>query len=226
MIKSKFAILLFGLAGSGKGTQGRLICDNFNLLDVSAGDLLRSKIASGNIGLEAVKAIAAGHLIPANEVVHTVFDKISNSNLEGFTGFLLDGFPRNLEQDDLFRNKLEGDDAIDLAIWLDVEEKELFSRLSSRLYCSKCSKMYYSDGDSSESTKKICKFCGNTEFVCRNDDKKLSSIQKRFEIFRLETFKVIERYRKDGVLAIFNGLGDIKDIAKKIEAVVRDVVKK
>jgi adenylate kinase len=137
-------ILLFGPPGSGKGTQGRLIIEwlRNKIPSISTGDMLRSEIAAGSpLGLEARAIIAAGGLVPDDVVNRMVASRTSRPDCA--EGFLLDGYPRTVEQAEYLDELLkERNQPQPIVIHLDVPADVLVGRMISRRQCSKCGQMY------------------------------------------------------------------------------------
>lgn len=127
-----FNLVLFGPPGSGKGTQSQNIIDNFGLVHISTGDLLRHEVSTATpLGLEAKKFMDAGALVPDEVVIGMIGSKLDAT--ENAAGFIFDGFPRTVAQAEALDRLLEFKKApIDIVISLVVPEDELIARLVNR----------------------------------------------------------------------------------------------
>ncbi len=184
-------VVLFGPPGAGKGTQGELLARRFGLMRLSTGDMLREALAAGTpLGLEARRVMNAGELVPDSVILGMV--KESMQTEEARFGVLLDGFPRTLAQ-------AEGLDALlqDLSrsltgvLVLEVDDETLFKRLSGRVYCPRCGRVYnlYFDPPSTHGS---CGECGGAP-VQRPDDAP-ETVRKRLEVYRKQTEPLLEYY--------------------------------
>ena len=123
-------LLFLGPPGAGKGTQAKLLATALGIPHISTGDMLRSAVAAGtDLGRRAESIMAAGDLVPDDLVVALVEERLAEA--DALCGYLLDGFPRNVEQARALDDAV-GDDAIELALLLDVPEDELVDRLLKR----------------------------------------------------------------------------------------------
>ena len=178
-----FNLILFGPPGSGKGTQSEKIVQQFGLVHLSTGDLLRREIAEKTpLGLEASRFMEKGQLVP-DEVVIGMID----SSLEkhgGAKGFLFDGFPRTVAQAEALDKLLSlKKTAICKVLALEVSEEELVKRLLLR-------------GETSN----------------RPDDRDEAIIRRRYQVYKAETEAVAEHYQKLGKLERIKGEGTVADI--------------
>ena len=183
-------ILLIGIQGCGKGTQAKILEENFGWKHITTGNLLRENIErKTELGLTAKKFMDAGELVPDKYVFQIVEDALAIAE----KGTILDGFPRNMEQ----LKYLEKNFTIDKVILLELSDEKALERVSSRRNCVDCKKDYnllYSkpkvDG--------VCDVCGG-EIVQRDDDHE-SAILKRIEKFYDDTSDVISYFSDKGKL--------------------------
>jgi adenylate kinase len=180
-------IVLFGPPGAGKGTQAEKIIDKYNLIHLSTGDILRSELASEtSLGLEAKKYMDKGELVPDEVVTGMIGSKIDKS--PGARGFIFDGFPRTTAQaQSLDDLLLKKGTPVTAMLMLTVEREELVKRLLNR-------------GKDSG----------------RSDDRDISIIEKRIDVYNNETAPVIDYYSKQGKYIPVNGMGSIEDIFKSL----------
>lgn len=209
-------IVLIGPPGCGKGTQSSIIADYFNLSRVVAGDIIRSFIKNSTqseIAKRINEIVSLGKLIDSRLVFEMIKDFISNNNSK--SGYLFDGYPRNIEQDSYF-NKLITSDQKTLYINFLIDEKFLITRLCDRYQCTDCGTIY---NKSLSPTKEHgqCDKCNSVNFIHRNDDE-INVIQHRIKEFNKETIPLIEKYRqlnKDNFIEI-DANRPVLEISKEI----------
>ena len=186
-------IVLLGAPGAGKGTQASLIENKFNLVHVSTGDIFRANIKGGTpIGKLAKSYIDAGKLVPDEVTCEIVRNRLAEDDVK--SGYMLDGFPRNLFQAaelDKFAN-------IDLCVNIDVDVALLMDRICGRRVCS-CGESYHVSTLNGATT---CAKCGKPLY--RRDDDNPETVQKRLDTYFTETAPLIEYYEKQGTLFTVN----------------------
>ncbi len=203
-------IVLLGPPGSGKGTQAERLEDELGFVRISTGDLLREAVRNQTeLGKQAKGFMDKGQLVPNELVIGLMKEKIDK--LEG--GYILDGFPRTVEQADV----LESITSIDHAINLDVDDEELVSRLTKRRSCPECNAVFHLLYKKPQ-TEGVCDRC-NGELYQRSDDSE-DTVRNRLNVYRESTFPLIDFYEKRGVLRNIDGIGDIDDIFQAIEALL------
>jgi adenylate kinase len=206
-------VLLLGAPGAGKGTQSKRLAEAFGLDHVTTGDALRANkdMDLGHMDTEYDTPRAymeAGELVPdavVNEIVRTA--------LAAAEGYVLDGYPRNLEQAEY----LAGITDLDVAVFLDVSEAELVDRLTGRRVCSECGANYHVDFDPPE-TPGVCDECGG-DLIQRDDDTE-ETVRERLRVYEENTAPVVERYREAGVLVEVDG----EETPDEVFAAVREAV--
>ena len=206
-------LILLGPPGAGKGTQAKLLAEKFNIQQVSTGDILRQAVKNKTeMGLKAKSYMDQGKLVPDDVVIGIIKDRLNNPDCS--TGFILDGFPRTIQQAEalsqaLKKMKMDIDHLIDIKIDFD----NLIQRLTVRWTCRECGEGFHKA--SNPPTKEgICDKC-NGELYQRDDDKE-KTIQKRFEVYKNETEPVKDYYRKNGKLNTIKGDGSIQEIFSNI----------
>ncbi len=203
-------IVLLGPPGSGKGTQAERLEDELGFVRLSTGDLLREAVRKQTeLGKQAKEFMDKGQLVPNELVIGLMKERIDN--MEG--GYILDGFPRTVEQADV----LESITSIDHAINLDVDDEELVSRLTKRRSCPECNAVFHLLYKPPK-TEGVCDRC-NGELYQRSDDTE-ETVRNRLKVYRESTFPLIEFYEKRGVLRNIDGIGDIDDIFQAIKALL------
>jgi adenylate kinase len=210
-------LILLGAPGSGKGTQGEFLEKKLGNIKISTGDLLREEIESQTeVGKQVQKLVSEGKFASNETVVDLVRKKISQ-NLK--QGFMLDGFPRNIDQAEELEVILKGLSAkIDYVINFDVEDKEILRRIFGRFSCVNCKANYHK---SSKMPKKegVCDECGGTKFVTRKDDTE-EVVRRRLEEYRKQTLPLVQYYEGKGVLINIDANDQIDKIQKKIESII------
>ena len=181
-------IVLLGIQGSGKGTVVENISNKLDFEYISTGLLLRDEISSGSrLGLQVKDIINRGELVNTNLVIELIFKRLRNNNKPHV---IFDGFPRSLSQAKEFEKLCEPD----LVIFLNLTKENAIKRILNRLNCPKCGLI-----TSEERVKNgICPSCG-AKLVRREDDT-VEAINKRFEQYYLETYPLIDYYKKQNLL--------------------------
>ncbi len=210
-------VILLGPPGAGKGTQAKMIEDQFGLKQLSSGDMLRSAVAAGTeVGKRAKAYMDDGKLVPDEVVVDIVFDTIDS--LGHTNGFILDGFPRTARQAEALDTKLAASGRrIDWAILFDVDNELLVKRIAGRFTCATCGEGYH-DIFKRPAKEGVCDRCGGTEFKRRADDNE-ATVRKRLEVYHAETAPLIDYYRAAGKLRAIDGEQPIEDVAQAVRTV-------
>jgi adenylate kinase len=210
-------VILLGPPGSGKGTQAACVAGELDMAHISTGDLLREAVKAGSeLGREAEGYMKKGALVPDGIMLGLIEKELSGL---GGRGWLLDGFPRTLQQaEDLSRvlDKLELD--IDRAILIDVEPEAIVQRLTNRRVCPKCNAVYNIESNP-PGTEGRCDECG-TELVQRPDDEE-ATVRRRLEVYEEQTAPLIEYYGTHDDLVKVQGAGEIEEINAEIIRALR-----
>lgn len=206
-------IILLGAPGSGKGTQAKKLMDDFGFPQISTGNLLRQAIADGTeIGKQAKAIMAAGNLV-SDEIVLDLI-RVSLDSPSSHSGFILDGYPRNIAQAESLDELLTViNQPLNHTVLIDVDSDTLVKRLSGRRMCSLTGKIlniYYSD----QSEIDECLSAGG-ELIQRSDDN-IESITNRINVYREQTEPLLEYYQSMGLLIIADGNGDIDQVYKRV----------
>lgn len=197
MKKGVLRAVLFGPQGSGKGTQGVRLAEHFGVPLIGSGEMLRQEIAAETpIGNIVKSYIERGALVPDEMVRGIIQAKIQTRAPE--EGFILDGYPRNVDQAESLDNVVD----INLAIQIKITDDAAVERILYRRSCSKCKKVFMK-GDAAVETN-VCDTCGG-ELVQRNDDKEESVVRRRLEEYHFMTEPLAVYYRQRGVLLAVKG---------------------
>jgi adenylate kinase len=197
-------LVLVGPPGAGKGTQASLLAEHYKIPHISTGDIFRANLKSGTaLGLQAKGFMDKGELVPDSVTNEMVKDRLRNAS-----GFLLDGFPRNVAQAEVLQSFLNEKGApLNAVVEFQINNEEIIKRLSSRRTCRGCGKVF--PGQVSK-----CDSCGG-EIYQRDDDKE-SVIARRLEVYGEQTAPIIDYYRKAGLLVAISATGEVSAITKDV----------
>ncbi len=201
-------VILLGGPGAGKGTQAERIVTAYGLPHVSTGEMLRDAAAHGTeMGLAAQRYMKAGELVPDEVVIGVVRDRLAEADTAA--GFLLDGFPRTLEQARRLDEMLAvAGRAVTQVVLIDVPEDELVRRISGRRSCGDCGKLYNVHFDPPK-VAGVCDVCGGA-LTQRADDNE-ETVRNRLAVYRDQTEPLVDYYRQKGVLGEAYGGGKLPD---------------
>lgn len=211
-------LILLGPPGAGKGTQAKLLTEKFNIQQISTGDILRRSVQDRTeMGLKAKCYMDQGKLVPDDLVIEIIKKRLGNSDC--LSGFILDGFPRTIQQAEALTQALEqvGQD-IDHVIDIEVDYESLIQRLTGRWVCRECGEGYHKTSNPSKKDG-VCDKCGG-ELYQREDDKE-ETIQKRLEVYKKETEPLKDFYRKLEKLKTVEGTGGIQKILLSISNLIQ-----
>jgi len=216
--QSAAKLILLGPPGAGKGTQARMLQEQFGLVQLSTGDLLRAAVAAGTeAGKQAKAVMEAGDLVSDEIVIAILRDRMADDDCE--RGVILDGFPRTTAQaealDDLMS---ESDTKIDAAISLEVDDAAMVTRIAGRYTCGNCGEGYH-DKFKQPQTEGTCDKCGGTEMSRRADDN-AETVSQRLKAYHAQTAPLIAYYDDKCALKRVDAMGDIDTIAKELTAIV------
>jgi len=211
MRKKTIRAVLFGPQGCGKGTQGQLLADRFDIPLIGAGDLFRSEIAAKTqLGKLAKQYVDSGKLAPDELVNAVILSQLKKYDLS--RGYILDGYPRNIEQ----ANSMDRLSKINLAIYIKISDAEAIRRLAGRRQCTDCKSTFHLT-DAPSAKPGICSICSGP-LKKRADDVE-DIIRQRLAAFHFVTEPLAAYYRQQGVLLQING-------EQSIQYVFADLIKK
>lgn len=208
-------LILLGPPGAGKGTQAKFLVDAYSIPQLSTGDMLREAVAAGtDIGKKAKAVMDAGKLVSDDIMVGIISERISQEDCEN--GFILDGFPRTLEQADALYALLDDKDMkIDHVISLAVDDEALVERISGRYTCGNCGEGYH-DKFKQPEKEGVCDRCGGTEFKRRPDDN-AETLKTRLFAYYKDTAPLLGYYHAYRLLETVDGMGEIADVTAAIK---------
>lgn len=214
-------LIVLGPPGAGKGTQAQRLMTKYGLVQLSTGDMLRAAVAAQSpVGLEAKAIMEAGKLVPDTVVTGIISDRLDDDDVKG--GFILDGFPRTLNQADALESLLaEKVMPLDGVILLEVDDEALIERVAGRFTCASCGAGYH---DSFKPTKTggVCDVCGSAEFKRRPDDN-AETMRTRLQAYYKDTAPLVGYYHAKGRLKHIDGMADIDAVGKEIDAALADL---
>ncbi|MGH1578150.1 adenylate kinase [Planktotalea sp.] len=215
-------LILLGPPGAGKGTQARVLEEQFGLVQLSTGDLLRAAVAAGTDAGKAAKAVMeAGDLVSDEIVINILRDRLKEDDCA--KGVILDGFPRTTVQAEALDTLLaETGQKINAAVSLEVDDAEMVTRISGRFTCGGCGEGYH---DSFKPTAKTntCDKCGSTDMKRRADDN-AETVGQRLEAYHAQTAPLITYYDGKGALKTIDAMGDIARISKDLATLVAKAI--
>jgi adenylate kinase len=207
----KNILILLGLPGCGKGTQAKKIAQDYGYIHVSAGHLLRNEVEEKtDLGLQIAEIISKGLFVSDEIISNLLFAK-----LEIDKKYILDGFPRCINQAEklesfLLKNNLK----IQKVVYLDLLETEIIARITGRRICKNCGKEYNVYIDHNQRT--LCENCGITLSTRSDDNEEI--ITKRLEIYKRETYPLIDYYLAKDELVKINASDTPENVYKMILA--------
>jgi adenylate kinase len=210
-------IILLGPPGVGKGTQAVALGKELNILHICSGDLLRQAVAEGSeLGRQAKDFMYRGELVPDNLVSQLIQQRLSQQDAK--KGFVLDGYPRNINQAIALDRMLIGNNqSIDMVFCLDASQEVIIQRLSGRRLCSNCQANFHVK-NMPPKKEDICDYCGGKLY--RRQDDNEETIKNRLKVYQQETLSLIEYYKNKNILQhiIADEEADIvlKDMLKRL----------
>jgi adenylate kinase len=214
-------LILLGPPGAGKGTQARRLEQQFGLVQLSTGDLLRAAVAAGTeAGKQAKAVMDAGGLVSDDIVLAILRDRMQEDDTG--KGVILDGFPRTAGQAQALDALLADQGmALGAAISLEVDDAAMIERVAGRYTCAGCGEGYH-DSFKTPAIEGVCDTCSGTEFKRRADDN-AETAGARLQAYHDQTAPLIAYYDSKGALRRVDAMGDIERIARDLGAIVQEV---
>lgn len=205
-------LIMLGAPGSGKGTQAKFIVKQYDIPQISTGDLLRAAVKEATeLGLKAQEYMNTGNLVPDDLVILLLKERISQDDCSG--GFILDGFPRNLAQ----AKALEDITDVDLVISISVDYNLLVERITGRRTCKNCGTIFHIQYQPPQE-KNNCDKCSG-DLIQREDDTVLI-VKKRLKTYENETKPLIEYYKNQKILETLVSDGTIDEMRQKVNSLL------
>jgi adenylate kinase len=214
-------VVLLGAPGAGKGTQCKRIVDRYGLSHLSSGDILRQQRAAGTgLGKKAQSYMDSGALVPDDVIVEMMVDAIRGTPKEGF---VLDGFPRTVNQAvELDKSLASSGEQIDVVLNLKIDDHVILQRMTGRRSCPKCGAVYHIEN----LKPKVEGICDNddTELIQRPDDSP-EVVANRLRTYHLQTEPVVDYYRENSIICDIDAGRNVDELSasvfEKLDALVK-----
>lgn len=209
----RLRLVLLGAPGSGKGTQAGIISERLGIAHVASGDLFRQAVnRDDELGDQVKHFMEKGLLVPDEITIRMLLERIGAPDCQ--SGFILDGFPRTLEQAKALDQELsERGEEIEQVIYIKVSTEELVRRLGGRYICRECQTPYH-QVSSPPKASGVCDKCGG-ELYQRSDDSP-GTVRQRLDVYLRETAPLIDYYSQAGKLVEIEGEGEASAISDSI----------
>jgi adenylate kinase len=214
-------IVLLGAPGAGKGTLAKDLVGLFNVPHISTGDMFREAVASGSeLGRQVQNILSSGKLVPDEIVNRLVRERISKPDCKD--GFILDGYPRTVQQARTLDEMLTAmGQKLDAVLYLKVSEDVVVERLTNRRVCPRCGRIYNLLSMAPKSDE-ICDDCG-TKLIQRDDDRE-EVVRNRFKVYNEMTAPLIDYYKKKGTLIEIDAEADHQITVRKTVEALKKVI--
>ena len=214
---SELNLILLGPPGAGKGTQAQRLQDDFQLPFISTGDMLRANVKEQTeLGRQAEEYMKAGELVPDDLIVAMAGARLDEEDARD--GFILDGFPRTIDQANALKRQLaKMGRRVTAALLIETPDDEVVRRLSGRRVCVKSGHLYHVEFDPPKHDQ-VCDQDGSR--LIRRDDDDPDVVRNRLRVYHEQTEPVIEYYDDEGVMRRIDGTRDAADVHDHIRAVI------
>jgi adenylate kinase len=211
-------LILVGPPGAGKGTQAVHLASHFSIPHISTGDIFRLNIkGETKLGLHAKSFMDAGNLVPDSVTNDMVADRLTHADAK--SGFLLDGYPRNIDQADFLKDVLaKANTPLDAVLEFKLKNAEIIKRLSGRRACRGCGATSHVIFQAPK-VAGVCDACGG-ELYQRPDDAE-NVIANRLSVYAEQTEPIISYYKSAGLLQTISAVGEVSDIAARAIAALK-----
>jgi adenylate kinase len=212
---SELDLILLGPPGAGKGTQAALLTDDFGLLHIATGDILRAAVAEQTeLGIAAKGHMDRGELVPDSVVIGVILERLGEDDARD--GFLLDGFPRTIDQADALGRELAAHERrLTAVLLLEAPDELVIRRISGRRVCRKEAHVYHVDFDPPKHADR-CDLDGS-ELEQRPDDRE-ETVRNRLQVYHTQTEPLIGYYEERGLLRRFDGTRSPTQVNERIRA--------
>jgi adenylate kinase len=208
---------MLGAPGAGKGTQAKMIADEYKIPHISTGDIFRANIKNGTeLGKKAKTYMDKGELVPDELVVDLIMSRFAEDDCKN--GYVLDGFPRTIPQAEALDAALaKNDDHVDVAIDIEVPDENIIRRMGGRRACTNCGATYHVVYNPPK-VEGVCDVCGQ-KLILRDDDKP-ETVKNRLNVYHTQTQPLIDYYKKKDILKTVDGTQDMNKVFADIKAVL------
>ncbi|MEA3295033.1 MAG: adenylate kinase [Euryarchaeota archaeon] len=213
-------LVMLGAPGAGKGTQAKMLCEEYRIVHISTGDILRENVRKKTpLGYKAKEYMDRGELVPDVVLIGIIRDRLLKSDTG--KGFLLDGYPRTVVQAEALQEILsEINKDLDVVIDIEVPDDELIERLAGRRMC-RCGASYHMVFNPPK-VNGICDICADKLY--RRDDDTQAAVKTRLAAYYKQTHPLIDYYSKKGLVRPVSGSGGIEDIFQQIKTVINMIM--
>jgi adenylate kinase len=214
-------LILLGPPGAGKGTQAKRLEEEFGLLQLSTGDMVRAAIAQGTAAGKSAKTYYdAGKLVPDEVIIAMFAERLESPDCA--KGVILDGFPRTVVQAEALDAMLaKRGSRIDRVVEMKVDDDALVERIAGRFSCAKCGAAYH-DRFARPKVEGVCDVCGGREFKRRDDDK-AETVRTRLAVYNQQTAPLLPYYKGKGVLSTIDGMAPIDEVTRSLRQAIQGV---
>ncbi len=210
-------LIFLGPPGIGKGTHAEIVSRTHGIPRISTGEIMREEIRRGtDLGNDVKSYMDSGELVPDELVIDIIKKRISQKDCE--RGFILDGFPRTVNQ----AEELGKITKIELVVNFVASENEIIERIAGRLTCRKCGAVYHIKNIPSKK-EGVCDKCGSELY--HREDQEEKAVEKRMEVYEKSTKPLIEYYRRKGILKDVDVEGEKEEVSKRIDKAICDFIK-
>lgn len=213
-------IMFIAPPAAGKGTQAELVVEKYHIPHISTGDILREiSKEDSEVGEYVRETLASGQLVKDEITYQLIEDRLKKEDCKN--GFIIDGFPRNIDQANEYDKILKNlGYEVGTVILLNIDKKTLEKRITGRRICEKCGAIYnINNPENTPKEESVCDECGGKLYQ-RSDDN-LESFQTRYQTYEEKTSPIIEHYRNQNVLVEINGDDTVENIFKQIEEIIK-----
>ena len=213
-------LLMMGSPGAGKGTQAAKLAKKYGIPQISTGDMFRAAVKEGTpLGKKAQEYMSAGKLVPDEVTIGIVRERLAKDDCKA--GFILDGFPRTVEQADALNEILKAQGrSLTKVINISVPAEDLIERAIGRRICRSCGATYHVKFHA-PAKENVCDACGG-ELYQRGDDT-AETMQKRLSVYESSTRPLIDYYKQSGIYAEIDGKQKIEKVTEDLENVLHSV---
>lgn len=206
-------IVLLGPPGAGKGTQAKSISNRYSIPHISTGDIFRKNISENTpLGIEAKKHIDKGQLVPDEVTINMVKDRLQQDDCKN--GYLLDGFPRTVNQAEALQEFLNSrNEDLDTALLIEVPTDFILERMTGRRVCPSCGASYHIKFNPPAAQGK-CDVCGS-DVIQRKDDTE-ETVSERLDVYERQTQPLIDFYKERNLLSTVDGTQAINEVFESI----------
>ena len=212
-------IMFIAPPAAGKGTQAKLVADKYKIPHISTGNILREiSKEDSELGNYVFETLTSGKLVKDEITYQIIEDRLKKEDCK--RGFIIDGFPRNLDQAVHYDQILQKIGySIGIVIYINIDEKTLEKRITGRRVCENCHAIYnINDENNAPQIESICDNCGGRLYQ-RNDDN-LEAFQTRYQMYKEKTEPIIKHYKDQNVLYEINGNDTVENVFKKVDRII------